>query len=263
MRTILAQTKRDDLRQKGLRKQVGALSHARAGKKTRERPDPVYTPNLTLLAMSTSPSSSFTTFLSTTFPNEYKSPAPPRLQSLYSDISRQKQSNPEGFQSSIGWWTNALETVVRKGKQPEPQSSDYVVLHATDKLAEALRWEKVGRPIGLGAVLVSCRGEEAPEGWLLTFGLTTPLLPQEELAANKTLIALPTFLKSAVSIHYQPSLAYRVAAFVVGRPLWWALSQLPFVADDGSSLTSEQRWKNFKGDYVVLAIVKVRILALI
>ncbi|KAG8945654.1 hypothetical protein FRC04_000615 [Tulasnella sp. 424] len=176
-------------------------------------------------------SSSFTTFLTTTFPTEYKSPAPPRLQSLYSDISRQKQSNPEGFQSSIGWWTNALETVVRRGKQPQPQAEDYVVLHATDKLAEALRWEKVGRPIGLGAVL-------------------------EELAANKTLIALPTFLKSAVSIHYQPSLAYRVAAFVVGRPLWWALSQLPFVADDGSSLTSEQRWKNFKGDYVVLSIVK-------
>ncbi|KAG9043382.1 hypothetical protein FS837_009678 [Tulasnella sp. UAMH 9824] len=153
----------------------------------------------------TTPSDSFSSFLTTTFPNEYKTPTPPRLQALYSDVYRQKQSNPEGFQSSIGWWTNTLETVVRKGKQPQPQSNDHLVLHASDKLAEALRWEKVGRPIGLGAVL-------------------------EELAANKTIIALPKFLKSAVSIHYQPSLTYRVASFV--------------------------RWANYKGDYVVLSILK-------
>ncbi|KIO28038.1 hypothetical protein M407DRAFT_72413 [Tulasnella calospora MUT 4182] len=178
-----------------------------------------------------STSSDTSSFLTTAFPNEYKTSPPPRLQSLYSDVSRQKQSNPEGFQSSIGWWTNTLEQIVRKGKQPQPHSNDHLVLHASDKLGEALRWEKVGRPIGLGAVL-------------------------EELATNKTLIALPTFLKSAVSIHYQPSLAYRVASFVVGRPLWWALSQLPFVGDDGSSLTSEQRWANYKGDYVVLSILK-------
>ncbi|KAG9030832.1 hypothetical protein FS837_003165 [Tulasnella sp. UAMH 9824] len=105
-----------------------------------------------------------------------------------------------------------LETVVKKGKQPQPQSSDHLVLHPSDKLAEALRWDKVGRPIGLGVVL-------------------------EELAANKTIIALPTAVRR-------------------WRPLWWALSQLPFFGDDGSSLTSEQRWANYNGDYVVLSILK-------
>ncbi|KAG9021763.1 hypothetical protein FS837_006995, partial [Tulasnella sp. UAMH 9824] len=131
----------------------------------------------------------FSSFPTTTFPNACKTPAPPRFQALYSDVYWLKQSNPEAFQSSV----------VKKSKQPQPQSNGHLVLHASDKLAEALRWDKVGRPIGLGAVL-------------------------EDLAADKTIIALPTFLKSVVSIHYQPSLAYRVASFVVGRPLWWAWS---------------------------------------
>ncbi|KAG9041784.1 hypothetical protein FS837_011743 [Tulasnella sp. UAMH 9824] len=128
-------------------------------------------------------SDSFSSFLTTTFPNEYKTPAPPRLQALYSDVYRQK---------------HALESAVKKGKQPQPQpqpqSHDHLGLHASDNLAEALGWDKVGRPIGLGAVL-------------------------GKLAAYKTIIALPKFLKGAVSIHYQPSLAYRVASFLVGRPL--------------------------------------------
>ncbi|KAG9022176.1 hypothetical protein FS837_006548, partial [Tulasnella sp. UAMH 9824] len=54
----------------------------------------------------------------------------------------------------------------------------------------------------------------------------------------------------------QAELYVRVASFVVRRPLWWALSQLPFFGDDGSSLTSEQRWAKYKGDYVVLSILK-------
>ncbi|KAG9034413.1 hypothetical protein FS837_002222 [Tulasnella sp. UAMH 9824] len=162
----------------------------------------------------TTPSDPFSFFLSTTFPNEYKTPAPPCRQALYSDVYRQKQSNPEGFQPSIGWWTNTLETVVKKGKQPQPRSRDHLVLHASYKLAEALR---------------KSFGEQDYHR----------VTDAHEVRGIDTLPA-----------------ELNVASFVVGRPLWWALSQLPFFGDDGSSLTSEQRRANYKGDYVVLSILK-------
>ncbi|KAG8856046.1 hypothetical protein FRB96_006613 [Tulasnella sp. 330] len=172
--------------------------------------------------------SDLSSFLSSSWP-EYKSPPPPRLQSLYSDISRQKLSNPDGFRSSIGWWTKTLQAIVKAGKQP--QSSDHLVLHATDQLSECLRWEKVGRPLGLGAIL-------------------------EDLTSSSAAIPLVQFLKSSTSIDYTPSLAYRAATYVLGKPLWWALSQLSLAGDDGLSITSEQRWKKFHGDYVIRSLVE-------
>ncbi|KAG9040680.1 hypothetical protein FS837_000314 [Tulasnella sp. UAMH 9824] len=135
----------------------------------------------------------------TTFPKEYETPAPPRLQALYSNVYLQKQSNPEGFQSSIGWWTNTLETVVKKGAAGNPNPSRAIIWSCMFRISLRRRWSEIRLGGRLGSAL-----------WL------------EELAADKSIIALPTFLKSAVSIHYQPSLAYRVASFLVGRPLGWA-----------------------------------------
>lgn len=95
--------------------------------------------------------SELSSFLSASIP-EFRTPPPPRLQSLYSDIYRQKVSNPDGFKSSIAWWTRTLGHIARKGKQP--QSDDHLILHVSSGLVDALRWEKVGRPLGLGAVVV-------------------------------------------------------------------------------------------------------------
>lgn len=97
-------------------------------------------------------SDDLTTFLASSAP-EYKNPPPPRLQVLYSDIYRQKESNAEGFKSSIAWWTKTLKALVSAGKQPH--SSDHLILHMSNHLLDALRWEKSGRPLGLGAVVVS------------------------------------------------------------------------------------------------------------
>ncbi|KAG9012072.1 hypothetical protein FRB95_013603 [Tulasnella sp. JGI-2019a] len=173
-------------------------------------------------------SSDLSSFLSSSWP-EYKSPPPPRLQSLYSDVSRQKQANPEGFKSSVGWWTRTLQAIVKAGKQP--QSNDHLVLHASDQLSEGLRWEKVGRPLGLGAIL-------------------------EDLTSSTSILPLQPFLKSSTPINYTPGLAYRTAAFVLGKPLWWALAQLSLTGSDGGSMTSEQRWKTFQGDYVIKALLQ-------
>lgn len=52
-------------------------------------------------------------------------------------------------------------------------------------------------------------------------------------------------------------LPYRIASFVVGRPLWWALEQVGIVGDEGiltsSSQTKETVWW---GDYVSLPLVE-------
>jgi len=55
---------------------------------------------------------------------------------------------------------------------------------------------------------------------------------------------------------YDPGwLPYRIASYVVGKPLWWALEQLELVQpEDGYS--EAEMWKRVAGQYVVLALVE-------
>ncbi len=77
-----------------------------------------------------------------------------RIQSLYSDISRLKHSNPTTYNSNLAWWHSALETVVSRGSLPN--TSDRFILHADQTLLDTLRYEGVGKPLCLGTVIVSC-----------------------------------------------------------------------------------------------------------
>jgi charged multivesicular body protein 7 len=93
-----------------------------------------------------------------------------RLQALYSDFSRQKQSNPTSYHANVDWWKKALEALVSSGKQEFqnhlqkevlddddddlPMKSERLVLHAGRDLIERLKIPKVGKPLALGAVLV-------------------------------------------------------------------------------------------------------------
>lgn len=76
-----------------------------------------------------------------------------RIQSLYSDISRQKHSNPTTYNSNITWWRSTLEALVSLGYQPN--TTDTLVLHADQSLLESLRYEGAGKPLCLGTVIVS------------------------------------------------------------------------------------------------------------
>lgn len=67
---------------------------------------------------------------------------------------------------------------------------------------------------------------------------------------------LATFQTSVQSIYYPGSLSSRVASYVVGRPLWWALEQLSIVGDGESE---EKRWKRQQGDYVIVPLLEVKI----
>src|SRR6266576_2197953 len=76
-----------------------------------------------------------------------------RLHALYSDISRQKRSNPTSYHANVSWWQHALESVVSLGAQ-HAQANGRVVLHAGRSLMDTLKVDGVGKPLGLGAVIV-------------------------------------------------------------------------------------------------------------
>ncbi len=47
---------------------------------------------------------------------------------------------------------------------------------------------------------------------------------------------------------------YRLAAFIVGKPLQWAFHQLDLTGSDDDSDT--ERWNHIKGDYVLIGVVE-------
>ena len=83
------------------------------------------------------------------------------------------------------------------------------------------------------------------------------MLVKAELCQQKCYFPLSQFLSATQSIYDPGWLPYRIASFVVGKPLWWALQQLNIVASDDSygSSGDDERWKKVKGDYVVLSLL--------
>ena len=73
---------------------------------------------------------------------------------------------------------------------------------------------------------------------------------------SKTLIPLQHFTTSTKSVYDPGWLPWRIASFIVGKPLWWALQQTGLVdVDEGGSETDAQRWRRVRGEYVMLALV--------
>lgn len=85
----------------------------------------------------------------------YASSSKSRLISLYSDVSRQKQSNPSTYTTHVQWWHETLQCLVEQGLQSRSVENDVLVLHANPNLVERLRYLDVGKPLGLGSIIVS------------------------------------------------------------------------------------------------------------
>ncbi|KAG8707597.1 hypothetical protein FRC08_000397 [Ceratobasidium sp. 394] len=163
-------------------------------------------------------SSSIHDYLSTL--PEYKTSSQ-RLQSLYSDLAKKKLSNPAGYTTNVEWWRRTLSEVTARGLQ----SAGVLVLRADSQLVDEFRWEKVGRPLGVG------------------YALTSLSTPPTSSPASAPLIPLARFLTLPYSIYVPESgLAYRVASTVVGRPLWWALQQAGLANGDD---VVKETWGNF------------------
>ncbi|KXN92206.1 hypothetical protein AN958_08659 [Leucoagaricus sp. SymC.cos] len=136
------------------------------------------------------------------------------------------------FHANVEWWRKALVSLVDSGAQYEldADSSTRIVLQADCNLLEHLKAEKIGKPLALGAVI-------------------------NELRSSQVLIPLPEFISRRVSIYDPGWLPYRIASFVVGKPLWWALKQVGIVGDEGY-LSSESRQKDWFGEYVFVGLVE-------
>ena len=71
---------------------------------------------------------------------------------------------------------------------------------------------------------------------------------------SNDIIPLPQFLTSPQTVYDPGWLPYRIASFVVGKPLWWAMEQLDIVRSE-DSYTEAEMWKKIEGDYVMLGLV--------
>jgi charged multivesicular body protein 7 len=173
-----------------------------------------------------------------------------RLQSLYSDFSRQKQSNPDSYHANITWWRNALQEFVWSGLQPRRGPSNApnrLTLAAGKDVVDALRISGVGKPLGIGSVVVSrCL-------FASVFCTSSLLVSKAELTLSKALIYLDQFLSSKESVYNPGWLGVRIVKYVVGKPLWWALESLGIVGDDEPTKEEDRRWW---GDYVLMPLVE-------
>ncbi|RDB21152.1 hypothetical protein Hypma_011738 [Hypsizygus marmoreus] len=180
--------------------------------------------------------------LRTSSPHRLDMTANNSLVSLPNNLYIPKHSNPTSYQSTIEWWRKAFESIVRSGFQADSESR--LSLNAGRSLMERVRVEGVGKPLALRAVIVR----------FICFWKT-------ELQASKSLISRQDFLNAKDSIYDPGWLPARIAAFVVGKPLWWALEQLGIVGEDGILGGSHSGSRHHKdttwwGEYVVVPLVE-------
>ncbi|KAF5373095.1 hypothetical protein D9758_001492 [Tetrapyrgos nigripes] len=180
----------------------------------------------------------------------YIKASPSRLQSLYSDFSKQKQSNIASYQANIEWWRKSLESYVFSGLH----GLDRLVLHAEKTLIENYRVERVGKPIGLGAVVAD---------------LVTPSSSSSfpALYPIAMFLAFPNSIYSAKSkLSYLSTLPTLFLSYAVAKPLWWALEQVGVVGEDSftssissvftSSSGTSKADTTWHGDYVFLSLLE-------
>ncbi|TFK91023.1 hypothetical protein K466DRAFT_596452 [Polyporus arcularius HHB13444] len=169
----------------------------------------------------------------------YASVSSTRLKSLYSDFTHQKHSNPSSYASNVEWWRHTLEAALLRGWLSESSTlsavPDRLVLHAYGvAFADRFRVEGVGKPLSIPTVIF-------------------------ELCSSKSLIPLSDFMNASRPIYDPGWLPYRIASYIVGKPLWWALGQLGIVESNGAvfgdSGTTE-RWKKVRGDYVAVSLLE-------
>jgi len=79
-----------------------------------------------------------------------------RLQALYSDFSRQRQSNPTSFHANVDWWRKVLRALVHSDYQRTSgkKESSHIALRVDHDLLERLKLEKIGKPLAVRAILV-------------------------------------------------------------------------------------------------------------
>ncbi|WVQ84609.1 hypothetical protein IAT38_006764 [Cryptococcus sp. DSM 104549] len=157
-------------------------------------------------------------------------PSQARLQALYASTATQRATNPTGYAANTHWWAGVLEETLRSG-WVNGEGGDRLVVKVDEGLLG--RWEdgKGARPRGVGGVVE-------------TLSTTTP----------PTLHPLPHFFASPTPLHAPASLTSRF----VGRPLWWALSQLNPFGSASPVVKEDVLWNKYgKGkEYVHMQLLE-------
>lgn len=166
-----------------------------------------------------------------------------RLQALYSDFSRQKESNPTSYSSSIDWWRRTLYELVASGHcMPE----DRLVLHVNAELLDSLSMPSIGKPLALGTVMV-CSSTYAS---LCSANIQ---LAQTELQLTNTFFSQREFLAASSSIYSSGWSPTQILTYVLVKPLSWTLGRLGILGD---SNTSTRDSRSCFGDYVTVGLVE-------
>ena len=93
-----------------------------------------------------------------------------RLSSLYSDFRLQLNTNPDGYYANISAWKKALTDAARAGVIPAQGAvNDLLTIRTGEELSRALASKEWGRPMALGAVIVSTMDSMRTPFDLLTF----------------------------------------------------------------------------------------------
>ncbi|WVO18556.1 hypothetical protein L204_106275 [Cryptococcus depauperatus] len=161
-------------------------------------------------------------------------PAPPpskaRLQALYASTSAQRTTNLTGYNANSQWWASILEETLRTGWL-NGEDGDRLIMRVDEALLGRLVDEKGLRPRGIGGVMER---------------LAT--------ATPSAIHTLASFMTSSTPLYLPPTLASRF----IGRPLWWAFSQLnPFGGGDNAE-REETLWTRYgKGkEYVHMILLE-------
>ncbi|CAO1624721.1 unnamed protein product [Parajaminaea phylloscopi] len=167
------------------------------------------------------------------------------LPSLYSSLSSLQKSNPTAYASNVEWWRQTLCDLVWQGAQPSSAATtakgkgkeDRLVLHLNESLIDAFTLQDVGRPMGIGTVILDLEKRADVVDLQRYLSQTTPFAGPSRLGATSSRTS------------YIPS-ARSVAAFVLGKPLTYALGALGLTSSDDEDADEMAEWKRAQGDWV-------------
>ncbi|GAC93122.1 hypothetical protein PHSY_000684 [Pseudozyma hubeiensis SY62] len=175
------------------------------------------------------------------------------LPALYSDLSRQRKSNPAGYRASVEWWKDVLLDVTFRGVQFE--TSDTVqdrTIFTLDESTKA-RWTipSVGRPLGLGTVVSDLATEHVAYRVSSFLHSSAPIaLPASIIRDRsggrglKSYIPTPSGVASTLLLTPAKFLASSLYTLTIGG-----------ANDDESYSADEQLFHKNRGEWVLLPLV--------
>ncbi|PWN37494.1 uncharacterized protein FA14DRAFT_114188, partial [Meira miltonrushii] len=161
------------------------------------------------------------------------------LPALYADLAAHRSSNKASYEASLEWWRELLSSACLAG--PETSTADRLILHVNQALLDDLSLDDVGRPLGLGTVIMELQQRK------------------EVIEMKQFLSSRARFKRPSLGHHLQKSTALSSrAASLAMAPLTWAISQLSLSLGFGesSSDASDEDWEKSKGNWVVLENVE-------